>query len=316
MNTLTSDSGLTAINVNKVRSSMDSYYETNEMTITIESKEKSKAGKETGKIIKKQTTPLCRSFPQIYIAACIETILTTIFEAALKEAPVNKKEKTEINRHCVKRVIKKNKYLKNLFYTAMTLYDKSQSYDNVTVITFSNMEKLLDENTVLSKKCRFFIRYLVGYYFDRMADGCFACITANGRKSVTSSDAENVARILLTGSLLTKCCENAKAAVEKATGAAAQRAKDKAEGVDVPKAKKSKGPAKAKPGKKAPAKKAAKKVKKDDDEDGNNEDEEVVANDEDEAEAENADGEEEEAEAPKKKPAKKAPAKKTPVKRA
>ena len=237
MNELTKKAGLKGINANKVKSSMNKYFSTNDMfakkytkvkdkkgkiidelveTATVVVKEKDEDGNETGETREEPKFPICREYPQVYLGSIIETICTRIFTLSLKDAPTNAKDKREINRRCVKRVMRNNKSLHKLFIGAVTEFDKTQSYDNVVCINDKDLQRLLDDDVVLTKKCRTFIKYLVGYLFDNFTAACYHMMIGSKTKSITSTDMRAAANIFIKGSLLTECIKNAETSIQLA----------------------------------------------------------------------------------------------------
>jgi len=300
MNEISKKAGLKGINANKVKSAMSKYYDANEMhvmqTVKVEDEEgnetqemqvvmqkikvKDDDGEETGDTTEKPKLPMFRDGPHVYLASVMETVCCKIFELALKQSHTNSKDKKEINRTCVKRVIRSNKSLRSLFLEALDKFDKAQSYDSVISVSIKDIEKLLeDDNGVMTKKCKIFMRYLLGFIFDKFTHTSYITMTKSLTKSITSADVEAATKIFITGSMFKPCSTTAKKATVLAMTKDEDEEKEK-------KKKKKKG---TKKGAKKKSTKGKKKVKKDDDDD-EDEDKEI-----EDAREENEEEEEEEA---------------------
>jgi len=115
--------------------------------------------------------PRFRNASYVYMCSILENICRLIYECAGKEAIVNKKGNKKLVRPTIKRGIRNNIALNQLFMNALSNFDKSADYDNITIITNNDAKNLLDkhfEGMILSKPAIIYIKYLVNSLFVRM----------------------------------------------------------------------------------------------------------------------------------------------------
>lgn len=208
-NKLTQKAGL-HFNVNKTKGAILGLY-------------RSKSNIEDDEEYKKTEKPLIRK-SQIAITSVLEHVCLAMLKLCEKEARKEGDVKI-VHPKTIKRAIRGNNEMNELFMLPLSKFDKSQNYDTISVVCTSTKKpgKYVDsflkeklEGVSLSKHANAMLRYLLCCLFDRLAMASYAVKEHSGNKSVSDREVETATKILLSGTLCKNTLQNISECIKKA----------------------------------------------------------------------------------------------------